>query len=660
VTVVGALAGPWQPGEYGWWSYLDIQYVRQDDLIVKWPWRIAVAATGEGRPVEGRVRCRGFIRRAPALANGVVARAPPWRLTVKSPRFVTGGRPESVLSADVARRGVEARIDALADRPSRQLLRALLLGRSQDLDREVLQDLRRSGLSHLFAVSGLHVALIAGIGLGLSWPLPPRARGCIAGLWVVGYVLLVGPRPAVLRAASMAAFTALGLASGRPASGLQALAACVRLLVLASPELILDLGFCLTVSATLGILVLGPALAARWTAMPGLLRGPLAASVGAQLASAPWVWSSFSLLTPVSPLLNLVAVPWVSVTLALSCVWALLAGARPAMAVALEPLVATAAQALSVLTRLGPSPALTWPLETGFLAAAAAAAGVAGALLARHGGRRIGCAALAILILGGAGDRGVPELAMIDVGQGDAFLVRDGGRAMLVDGGGWPRADIAGRVLLPVLAARGIRRLAGAVVTHGDVDHCRGILDLARYIDVGLIRLAPGAGGRCVEEIRTGGRVAWTTVAAGDRWDLGRWTFTVLHPSREGTAAGNDGSLVLSISGFGRRALLTGDIGASAEREVLVAAGREALKSDLLKLAHHGSSSSTSQSFLRAVDPSLALVSAGRGNRYGHPSPAVLRRVRAHGARVLRTDREGMVSLVVRRSGALRLETFGP
>ena len=219
-----------------------------------------------------------------------------------------------------------------------------------------------------------------------------------------------------------------------------------------------------------------------------------------------------------------------------------------------------------------------------------------------------------------------PELVMLDVGQGDAILLRDGDATLLVDGGGWRRPGFGGRVLLPALTALGVRHLDVLAVTHPDSDHCGGAADLLRELPVGQVWAPPGIANTTCGTSLHAGNTPYRELAAGDA--------------------------------ARRRALLTADLDAAGEAALLRRWGTEALKCDLLKVAHHGSPSSSIPPFLRAADPRLALISVGAGNAYGHPSPKVLALLERENVRVLRSDRDGMVR--VRFGPQWRLQTTAP
>lgn len=208
---------------------------------------------------------------------------------------------------------------------------------------------------------------------------------------------------------------------------------------------------------------------------------------------------------------------------------------------------------------------------------------------------------------------------------------------------------------MPVMASLGIRRLSAVLVSHGDVDHCAGARDLLRYLPVEELWTPPTAkAGGCMADLLASSGPRWRPLWRGDRRRLGRWRVRVLHPGAGERGAGNDGSLVVQATVHGRSVLLTGDIEKSAEAR-LVAASPEALRSHILKVAHHGSKTSTGAPWLRRVQPRLALISSGVDNRYGHPTSEVLQRLRREGTVVLRTDRSGIIGLRWSARGPLEI-----
>ncbi|MBL8983929.1 MAG: MBL fold metallo-hydrolase, partial [Gemmatimonadetes bacterium] len=240
------------------------------------------------------------------------------------------------------------------------------------------------------------------------------------------------------------------------------------------------------------------------------------------------------------------------------------------------------------------------------------------------------------------------ELHVIDVGQGDALALRTPrGRWVLVDAGpAWEGGDAGQRIIAPYL-----RRFGGDVVhqliTHPHLDHFGGVPGLLSPLAVDSIWEGPAPAGSAYAEWRARERRPGGVLAAGDSLVIDGVVLRVLAPARAWGAAQsnpNEGSLVVRVDHGRQRWLLTGDAELGEETWLLGHAPRE-LAASVLKVGHHGSHSSTSPAFLDAVSPRVALVSVGRDNDYGHPSPGVLQRLDAHGAHVLRTDDEGTIVL---------------
>jgi competence protein ComEC len=579
-------------------------------------------------------------------------------LQVKSRRLLVEAAPPS--PSQRMRSWMERRLELPscaepgAVRPGRALLRALLFGDPACLEDETSRSLRRVGLGHLLAVSGLHVGLLVLVVSVAAAPLPrPLAHGALAVALLV-YLVAVGGRASLLRALLMLSALACARASSRPIGSLNALAVVAAGLAWLEPRAVSEPGFQLSFAATAGILLLAVPWSRASSASYGgggslgsrgrrVVLGGLAVTLSAQLFTLPFVAHAFSFVSPSAGWLNLVAVPWTAVALGVALPCALFAllplgGLSPLDGV-LDLLAAP--HALTAL--LPPRGWVVWPLSW---SVSPGAVTVAMAALAFAGRRRL---ALLLLGLGVAialvtveAPRGA-EVILLDVGQGDALLLRDDDGTVLVDGGGAPARDFGGRVLMPALARLGVRRIDLAIVSHGDVDHCGGVADLATRIPIDEVWLPPGLDrsscGRRLHEL-VGERLR--VVSRGDARSVGDARYRVLWPASGSRWRGNDASLVIRAAVGGVRVLLTGDIEATAEQR-LVALGP--LRADLLKVPHHGSRTSTSPQLLRAVAPRAALLSAGRGNRYGHPHAEPLERLRGEGIVVWRSDRHGRVVL---------------
>lgn len=662
VEVSGRVCSPWSEARAGRSARLCDPELTQGRLVVPLadPVILAVPLSARPAPFGTRLLARGYLDRSPPLANADPAPPGRWRLRVKSALFLATQRSPAFWErgAEALRSAVDRALDRGGrERPGIRLTRALLLGDLAALPGDWRRALRRTGLLHLIAVSGMHVALLAaGVAAAGAW-WRRRARGLALALGVLGYLALVGPQPSILRAAGMALVALLGLALGRPQAALQSLATAASAMALFDPRVVDDLGFRLSASATLGLLLLAPRLApAGERARP--LRAALAVSLAAQIATFVWIAPVFHQIPLAAPAWNLLAIPWSALALAVGAAWTAIAVAWPTFGAATGGILDPLAWPLAGLARVPPEPWSNLPLALGPGEAALVALLLAWTVFVA--GRR---GALLLALACGqplAPIGGTPGVAVsfLDVGQGDATLLADRTVAILVDGGGQRGRDLASSALLPALARRGRSRLDVAVLTHADFDHCGGLLDLAGSLAIDELWVrsdlerAP-----CVLELEREVSGGVRVVRPGDRLRRGDFRFEVL-PNGAGAAAENDRSLVLSVAALGRRLLLAGDIEARAEDE-LARLAAASLPADLLKVAHHGSRTSSSELFLALARPRYAIVSAGLGNVYGHPSPSVLRRLADGGARVLRCDLQGEIRFDWRADSPLRLRLPG-
>ncbi len=664
VEVVGRVASHWRRGTFGWLVDLEVNQIEQGGRRWHESQRVTLSLASAAEPpgLGSELLVQGHLRRSAGYWN--LAPTPPgrWLLTVKSPRLVRAGRPPPLWARTSTRlrRWLLPAIQLAPMGEGRELARALVLGDRSGLASETLRGLRRLGLSHLLAVSGLHVGLVGGFAFLVLLRAPRLARLAGAALCIALYVLLVGPSASVLRSALMAGLAMLALALRRPPSVINTLALATLTLVAADPRLVLDLGFQLTVGATVGLLLLAPPLARRWAHWPWRAGSALAATLGAQLATLPAASPAFHLLTPGAPLANLLLVPWAGALLLADLAWCALAALVPAAGAALRWVPEVMAWPLLRLAGWSGSEWFAIPVLLSPGAALVLAAVLYGQLV--RGNRLTGLCLLASL-LGGvpATATGHAELVVLDVGQGDAILLRDGGRAVLVDGGGWARGDFAATVLVPALLAEGVHRLDAVLLTHDDRDHCGGLLELVGTLPVRTVWVAPppaSLGESCASLLAAKALQAHRRPVVGDQLRAGRWLLTVLKADVPRGTADNDSSVVVRAEAAGLKVLLTGDLEAAGERELLAELG-SGLGATVLKVGHHGSRSSTTSAFLAAVQPRVAVISAGRGNRYGHPAAQVVERLQATGATVLRTDREGCLRVQVTDLGKALLDVCG-
>jgi competence protein ComEC len=576
------------------------------------------------------------------------------------------------------RGGAEHRLHRLFPRHG-GMADALLLGRRETLDPELRATFARAGLAHLLAISGMHVGLLAGFLLLLGRAMRLRRSATIGATLAVlaVYLALIGAPPSALRAGLMLALVLTTFLLQRPSAILPAVALAAWVILLISPLTLLNPGFQLSFGGVLSILVVRaavlPALPDAWREA-GWRRWfgeGVVISAGAFLGTLPASAHHFQTVAPAAIVSNLPAVPLLGVALAGVTLALLLDPLIPPLASLVADGAGAALDLLTWVARLfgsipGAQVELARPNWVLWVAAGAAVllALDAGARLRRPFRAGLATAVLASLLLAwpavGAPRGGGLEIHFLDVGQGDATLVRTpGGRWVMVDAG--PRSagyDAGERRVMPYLRAHRVRAIEAMVLTHPHADHVGGApavlrrLPVRRVLDPGYVHGSP----YYLETLELAERAgsSWEEARPGVSFSLDGVRFDVLGPDRrtvETTHDANEASVVLRVSYGDFIALFTGDASATVEARLVQEHGT-ALRSTVLKAGHHGSSTSTSDLFLRAVRPEAVVISSGSGNRYGHPAPVVLERLRQHGVPVLRTDREGTILIRAAAGGS--------
>ncbi|GAA4148211.1 hypothetical protein GCM10023068_24420 [Leifsonia shinshuensis] len=540
------------------------------------------------------------------------------------------------------------------------LLPGLAIGDETNVGADLDDAMKLSALSHLTAVSGANCALVTGLVFLLARVAGVGRRGriVVAGASLAAFVVLVGPGASVIRAATMAAVVLVGLARGRVADGLPALALAVVVLLVRDPWLARDYGFALSVLATGGLLLLARPLARRlerW--LPRSVAFALAVPLAAQLACQPVL----ILLTPTLPLFgvpaNLVAEPAAPVATVLGCVACLLLTWAPTLG-ALVVWVAWLPSAwIAAVARFAaglPGTALPWP--DGILGVTLCALTlVAVALLAVRARlpRSVAAAATVGLVggatvypgaLGGIGaglSWGRPAdwvYAACDVGQGDALLLRDGAHVGLIDVGRHPQHVAA------CLDTLGIARLDWVLLTHFDIDHVGGADAVLGRTDRAIVGQADRPSDHALVGRLTAGGIAVEQGHAGVEGALGALRWRIVWPPSvapgETALSGNPGSLIVRTEGTGLSGLFLGDLG-EREQEQLQATGVLGA-TDVVKVAHHGSADQ-SEALYDAIHARLGLLSVGADNGYGHPTARAFELLDRSGAASARTDRSGLL-----------------
>lgn len=530
------------------------------------------------------------------------------------------------------------------------VLRAVTVADKSGINHGLWDLFQRLGINHLLVISGVHVAMVAALGLLLGRFLAGCLRvagvaesfpaAIVAAALALFYTGMAGFSVATQRALFMLLCFVLASHLGRSSRGGDKLLIAALLVVLVDPLAPLGSGFWLSFAAVAALLWL-----AHWYRASSRLRGMLAAHAYMALFMLPLAGFWFGAGSWLAVAANLLMVPLVG------------------LYVVPLALLGTVLFAIGIPGHAQLWHLAAWPLELFFRGAASMYSdlGLVGLQVSAAGGM-LAVLSLGLLVVPGSGWRrllaailwlplllplraapGLPRLDILDVGQGTAVVFRAAGRVLLYDtGGGNPAGpNLAQSVLIPYLRSQGVERIDDLVISHGDLDHSAGLAALLVALPVeslwlgGGVQAVPGAR-RC---------------AAGQAWRWGELaSFQFLSPAPVDGQSDNNASCVLAIEAGGRRLLLAGDIEAAQERQ-LVAYWQGGLASDLLLLAHHGSGTSSSQLWLNRVAPQVAVANHGYGNHFGHPAAEVVARLERQGVEVYHTAQMGALEVAMNDAG---------
>ncbi len=579
------------------------------------------------------------------------------------------------------------RIDHMLSNDNAPAMRAVLLGDTSRLHWSTREIFARAGMAHLLAVSGLHTAMLAAMIFLLLrlFMVPPRwaAVAMLAALAI--YCIVTGFRPPVLRASFLAFCTALPLITGRRTDILNALCLAAFLTMIVNPRAPFRVDFQLSYMACLGLILLYPSIlecltipasnastraariARRWNLTGARF---IAVSLAVQIALIPFLSHIFARISLVGFLSNAVTIPWAAFVLASGWAFALIGELAPALS-ALTASIADFTTGVQLHTaRLLSMPswaAIRVPAFPWWLCALYYALVFSGPVILRRRSPgsfevrrsaawlRIALVA-AILIwwtplsdtLSPAPGTAYPlEVITLDVGQGDCILIRTAQRQhILVDTG----PDRASRNVLQWLWHNGIDSIDALIITHNDADHMGGADELVETIYVKKILTGPlRAQTNAQSELDTAIKNYQTPVERAARGDtirlFGNTIITVLNPPPDAdNTSRNEQSIVLKIQNGKIDFLLTGDATEATEKEIINTIGAGPLDIEILKVAHHGSRHSTSNAFLQATSPQIAIISAGK-NAYGHPHQELIKRLISANAIIYTTTRHGNIHI---------------
>ncbi len=590
----------------------------------------------EARMLREGVGATGYVKRATREGRG-------WRDVAARPVLVARGAIDDAIRA------------ALGDRPATGIVAGLAVGLQDALSREQWRELARSGTSHLMAISGMHIGMLAIVAGWFAahvqrWRQRRGALGAerdaavLAGsLTALAYALLAGWSVPTQRTVLMIVLVAAALRLRRRVSPSDGLALGAIAVLVLEPLAPLAVGFWLSFVAVAVILF----VAAGHVQSPGAVAGFTRVQFAVTVGLVPVMVGSFGSVSLVSapvnalaiPLYTLVVVPAVLFSTALSLV-------SPAIGhAALNAVAGLIEWSWPIIAAPASWPLATWGIAelpaAGWIALVVGAAAALAPLPA--GGRVAGALMVGALCVWRAPPpaAGAVRAAVLDVGQGLAAVVETRRHVLVYDTGPAFRSgtDTGVLVVEPFLRSRGLRRVDVLVASHDDDDHAGGAAGLAALVEI-RHRVASG---RALDALG-----AVQTCRAGQRWTWDGVDFAWLHPADPRLPGDNDGSCVLQVRTGAHSLLLTGDVEAPAEAQLIA---RGLGPADIVVVPHHGSRTSSSAGFVAATRPRWALVSAGYRNRWGFPAPAVVERWRSAGAAVIGTADSGAVEIELQTSG---------
>lgn len=579
------------------------------------------------------------------------------------------------------RQWIKTRFKKYLDDSETGLLLGLLAGDRSGIPDVLRNDFQRSGLVHVLAISGFHVVLLAGMLMIFlkATRLPHKAVRVLAILLLFVYIPVTGGSPAVRRAVIMFAVPQIGAIFQRQPNTLNSLGMALLFLILPEPSVIWNPGFQLSVAATAGIIIGTPLNPLKhlpstlkknkiWNKFQEFILDPTYVTLCATLSTAPFLIHHFKTLSPFAWLGNIVVVPAISMGMQAGLFGLLFpvdeirqyfcyaAGFFLRLAALLTKLLSDSSQASTTVGPFGPPILLLCGILLLLLPV------FRQNKLARK--FSLGCLLVfSIYFLAvGYGKVLYPswKLTTVDVGQGDSHLITTPSeKHLLVDAGDAPdksekfsttRTDAGKDILVPYLHHIGVSHLDALIITHADKDHFGGALSLVKTFPVKelwITRCALQSSKNLWQQLLAESRrrhIHIREIERGFIWKENFFELRTIHPETSSCVDENTQSITLRAKGLGHSAILTGDLTVAGEKEILKSGIY--LKSDVLKLGHHGSKTSSSAAFLVQVNPDVAIISSGRRNRFKHPHKQVTRRLDSLTIPYLNTAEKGTIDVI--------------
>ena len=619
-------------------------------------WRVGAVRLSCDRELSAGSRVR-VIGRVSRFENDAYGRSRVLRgelRKVKAVRIVSidGGSPGPLLRL----RNELLTAIAPATDPARSLIAGVVCGRSSELRAQPAGEwFSVTGTAHLIAVSGSHLAIV-GFVIESALQMTRCSRGlqrALLAVTLVAYAAFTGASPSAVRACCMVFATLVANGAGRRRHGVSALFVTMSIFLLLRPTVLFEMGFQLSCASVFAILCFCPyaTYALGELGVPAGIAGILSVTLCSQLATLSITVPAFGTFSLIAPIANAVIGPVVSVLLAVSIVLApcsLVPLLRP-WALVVPMVAARCALFFEQLFAAVPGASVSVPPDSVWVYVVPLSLTALLVWWPRPRARPMAvgllCLALAAVVPYVYWDRfAPPSVTILDVGQADAILIRQGGAVALVDCGLDERVVTA-------LVRNNVHHIDAVFVTHWDEDHWGGLPDVLEQFSVGTIAVAANALEDAPAEVSYRSGVEYRQVRRGDAVDIGAFRARVMWPFESVDGEGNEDSLVLLLSyaqdGKSLRLLLTGDAELDQERKF----AQEVGDIDVLKLGHHGSKVSVDGELLDVLRPELSIASAGEGNRYGHPSDACVDAVREAGGAFACTIEHGDITVTPTANG---------
>ncbi|MCF0224686.1 MAG: DNA internalization-related competence protein ComEC/Rec2 [Fibrobacter sp.] len=577
------------------------------------------------------------------------------------------------------------RFDEFLEPAETGLLMGLLAGDRSQIPDALRSDFQRSGLVHVLAISGFHVVLLAGILMIFlkATGLPHKVVRVIAIALLFLYIPITGGSPAVRRAVIMFSIPQLGAIFQRKANTLNSLGMALLIIIIPEPSVIWNPGFQLSVAATAGILIGSPLNPLerftdffkkhKWLQLSkSVVLDPTYITLCATLSTAPFLVHHFKTLSPFAWLGNIFVVPAISIGMQAG-LFALLSPLdilREYFCYAAQFFLRLATLFTNKLSDSTQASLTVGPFGPSILLLCSILILLIPVCRTNKIAKKYAFLCLfafsAIFAYEGFHNANTPswELTTIDVGQGDSHLLTTpSGKHFLFDAGDSELLEKKGKkdaskdVIIPYLRNTGVSNLHALIITHADLDHYGGAYSLIKTFPISELWIS--------ECSRIEDKASWQKIIAeaykrgvlirdvsrGFVWKENYFELRAIHPDISKCADQNRQSLTFRAKGIGHSALLTGDLTTAGEKQIL--ALNTTLKSDILKIGHHGSKTSSGKKFIEEVDPKIAIISSGRRNRFRHPSPQIIRRLDSLHVPYLNTAEKGTINIVFQKDSML-------